>query len=115
MNKKAKDTIRKNRVSKKVKSVSIRPRLHVYRSNKHIYAQIIDISSGKILASASDAGKNQVKDQTKNQRAIEVGTNIAERAKKAKVLKVAFDRGSHKYHGRVKNLAEAARKAGLQF
>lgn len=115
MNKTAKTTIRKNRVSNKVKKHSLRPRLHVYRSNKHIYAQIIDINSGKILASASDAGKSQKKDKTKNQKAAEVGTNIATKAIKAKVSLVAFDRGPRKYHGRVKSLAEAARKAGLQF
>lgn len=115
MNKIAKTNIRKNRVSNKVKKHSLRPRLHVYRSNKHIYAQIIDINSGKILASASDAGTSKKKDKTKNQKAAEVGTSIAEKAKKAKVSSVAFDRGPRKYHGRVKSLAEAARKAGLQF
>jgi len=115
MNKIAKTTTRKNRVSAKVKKHSSRPRLHVYRSNKHIYAQIIDINSGKILASASDAGISKENNKTKNQKATEVGIKIASEAKKAKVSLVAFDRGPRKYHGRVKSLAEAARKAGLQF
>ena len=115
MNKKQKNTIRKNRVSSKVKKVSSRPRLHVYRSNKHIYAQIIDLKSGKILAAASDFDITNKTKLTKNQKAVEVGTTIAKKATKAKVKAVAFDRGPHKYHGRVKALAEGAREGGLEF
>ncbi|MFC1653573.1 50S ribosomal protein L18 [Patescibacteria group bacterium] len=114
MNKTLKKTIRKQRVVKKVKKVTTRPRLHVYRSNKHMYAQVIDRSSGKIIASASDADVKTTKTD-KSSKAEQVGKLVAEKALKAKIKEVAFDRGANKYHGRVKALAEAARKAGLQF
>ena len=114
MNKTKKRQIRKIRVSKKVRSVASAPRLHVYRSSKHIYAQIID-KSGKILASSSDKSIDVSKAKTKSEKAALVGTDIATKAKKAKVKAIAFDRGMYRYHGRVKALAEAARKAGLQF
>jgi len=93
-------------------------RLTVYRSNSHIYAQIIDSSGSKILASASTSEKEMRKSSSKGgsaAAAAEIGKRIAERAKQAGVEKVAFDRSGYKYHGRVKALAEAAREAGLKF
>jgi len=104
---------RKKRVSEKVKLVSDRPRLHIYRSNKYIYAQVIDNKTGSVLAAASEKqGKNE---GTKSQRASKVGEQLAEKAKSKKVTKVAFNRGQYKFHGRVKAVADGARKAGLKF
>ena len=93
-------------------------RLTVHRSNAHIYAQVIDASGSKVLASASTAEKD-VRSAVKNggnvKAAAEIGKRIAERAKQAGVTEVAFDRSGYKFHGRVKALAEAAREAGLKF
>lgn len=93
-------------------------RLTVNRSNSHIYAQVIDASGGKVLASASSAEKS-VRGELKNggnlQAAAVVGKLIAEKAKKVGVEVVAFDRSGYRFHGRVKALAEAAREAGLKF
>lgn len=93
-------------------------RLTVYRSNGHIYAQVIDATGSKVLASASTSEK-EVRAANPNggnvAAAVVIGKRIAERAKKAGVEKVAFDRSGYKYHGRVKALAEAAREAGLKF
>ena len=93
-------------------------RLTVHRSNGHIYAQVIDASGAKVLAAASTV-EPEVRKNTKNggnvKAAVEVGKRIAERARKAGVEAVAFDRGGYKFHGRVKALAEAAREAGLKF
>ena len=95
-----------------------RPRLSVHRSSQHIYAQIIDDVQGRTLAAAStiekDLREKLGKGSDKNA-ATEVGKLIAERALKAGVKEVAFDRGGYKYHGRVKALAEAAREGGLSF
>ncbi len=94
----------------------LRPRLSVHRSSQHIYAQIIDDAAGKTLASAStldkDAGKTAAATIAA---ATEVGKRLAERAKKAGVSQVVFDRGGFIFHGRVKALAEAAREGGLEF
>jgi large subunit ribosomal protein L18 len=97
-----------------------RPRLNVFRSSLHIYAQIIDDTQGITLAAAGSheaALRGQVGDDeaTKTTAAIAVGKLVAERAKEKGVEKVAFDRGGYKYHGRVKALADAAREAGLDF
>ena len=95
-----------------------RPRLCVYRSLGHIYAQIIDDRSGRTLVSASSVDKESKKNLKGGGNiasAKAVGKFIAERAKGAGVVKVVFDRGGYKYHGRVKALADAAREAGLQF
>ena len=93
-------------------------RLSVFRSSKHIYAQVIDDSKGVTLAAASSLDK-ELKDQLKSgadkSAAEQVGKLVAERAKKAGLEKVVFDRGGYMYHGRVKALAEAARAAGLSF
>ena len=95
-----------------------RPRLSVFRSGKHIYAQVIDDLQGTTLASASTVDKDlraTVKTGADKSAASEVGKLIAERAVKAGIKDVVFDRGGYKYHGRVKALAEAAREAGLSF
>ena len=93
-------------------------RLTVRRSNSHIYAQVIDASGSKVLASASTVEKD-VRSSVKNggnvQAAAEIGRRIAEKAKQAGIEQVAFDRSGYKFHGRVKALAEAAREAGLKF
>ena len=93
-------------------------RLTVHRSNSHIYAQVIDASGSKVLASASTAEKD-VRTNVKNggnvKAAAEIGKRIAERAKQVGISEVAFDRAGYKFHGRVKALAEAAREAGLKF
>ena len=106
------------RVRTRVEGTSERPRLCVYRSLSHIYAQVVDDRSGRTLVSASslDKGtKKQLKGGGNVAAAKVVGKAIAERAKAAKIGKVVFDRGGYKYHGRVKALADAAREAGLQF
>lgn len=114
------ETRKKRKIINRKKIISNKklPRLSVFRSNKHIYAQIIDDQKGKTLVSASDKKikKNKAKKElTKNIAAQTVGANLADEAKKAKITKVCFDRGAYKYHGRVKVLAEAARKGGLIF
>lgn len=104
---------RASRVRTTVKGTTERPRLSIHISNLHVTAQIIDDSSGKTLAYASTVGKSAK--GTKTEQAAEVGTQIATKAKKAKLKKVSFDRGSRKYHGRAKALADAARAGGLEF
>lgn len=104
---------RKVRIRHQVNVVSDRPRLHVYRSNRYIYAQIIDDAKGKTLVACSE--KEITIKGTKTQRAAAIGECIAKKAIKAKITKVRFDRGYYKYHGRVKAIAEAARKEGLEF
>ena len=93
-----------------------KPRLSVHRSGRHIYAQVIDDAAGKTLASASTLDKD-LKGKTSATRdgAAEVGKTLAERAKKAGVSQVIFDRGGFLFHGRVKALADAAREGGLEF
>jgi large subunit ribosomal protein L18 len=117
----AKDTIQKraSRVRRQLKAVANgRPRLSVHRTSKNIYAQIIDDAQGKTLAAAStlDADfKSGKKTGADSAAASHVGKLVAERAKKAGVSEVVFDRGAYIFHGRVKALAEAAREAGLSF
>lgn len=106
------------RLRKRVNGSVERPRLNVFRSNAHIYAQVIDDTKGYTLASAStnEKGWDETGEaQTKVAQAALVGKLVAERALAAGVTKVVFDRGGYKYHGRVKALAEAAREAGLNF
>lgn len=110
---------RKARVRKALKARAFgRPRLSVFRSDKNIYAQIIDDSTGRTLAAASTLDKD-IKSTLKNggtaEAAAAIGKLIAERGSKAGVAEVIFDRGSYIYHGRVKALADAAREGGLQF
>jgi large subunit ribosomal protein L18 len=93
-------------------------RLTVHRSNTHIYAQVIDPSGGKVLASASTAERDvkaNVKHGGNVKAAAEIGRRIAEKAKQLGISEVAFDRSGYRFHGRVKALAEAAREAGLKF
>ncbi len=109
---------RHNRVRRKVSGSSARPRLSVFRSSMHIYAQVIDDAVGRTIAAAStvDNGLDgQLGEQTKTQQAQAVGRLIAERAKAAGITQVVFDRGGFLYHGRVRALADAARDAGLDF
>ncbi|MBA3578011.1 MAG: 50S ribosomal protein L18 [Sphingomonas sp.] len=108
---------RRQRVRTALRGVSSgKPRLSVHRSGKHIYAQVIDDSDGKTLAAASTLDK-ELKGKTNATRegAAAVGKAIAERAKKAGVSTVVFDRGGFLFHGRVKALADAAREGGLEF
>jgi large subunit ribosomal protein L18 len=110
---------RKARVRRTLKAAANgRPRLSVFRSDKNIYAQIIDDASGRTLAAASTIDKEikaSVKSGWTQEAAETVGKLIAERGKKAGVGTVVFDRGGYLYHGRVKALAEAAREGGLEF
>ncbi len=109
---------RVRKVLKKATEKNTRPRLTVHRSTAHIYAQVINDQTGITLASASTVDvdlKKTLKSTSNKDAAQAVGKLVAERAKKAGVDKVAFDRGSYMYHGRVKALAEAARAAGLSF
>ena len=109
---------RHNRVRRKLSGTPERPRLNIFRSATHIYAQVIDDKAGHTLAAASDTDKDlarKAEGKSKTERAALVGAAIAERAKAAGVSLVVFDRGGYKYHGRVKALADAAREAGLGF
>ena len=103
----------KHAIRKKVSGTSERPRLAIFRSNKEMYAQIIDDVAGNTLASASSSDAKAK--GTKTEQATVVGKLIAETAKKAGVDTVDFDRGGFLYHGRVKALADSAREAGLKF
>ncbi len=103
-----------DRIRQKVEGTANRPRLNVYRSLNHIYAQVIDDSRGVTLASASTVTA-KLKAGGNVSAAAEVGKLVAERAKEAGIVKVVFDRGGYLYHGRIKALAEAARAAGLDF
>lgn len=100
-----------------VQGTSQRPRLSVFRSAKHIYAQVIDDTTGKTLAAARDLdlAENLRKGKTKVEIAVEVGKLVANRAVEKKVTTVVFDKGSFLYHGRVKSLADGAREGGLEF
>ena len=110
---------RQRRIKKKIKGTSERPRLCVYRSLKHIYAQIIEDTTGRTLASASSVSKDIAplvgKDGGNKKGAAIVGEAIAKIALSKGIKKVVFDRNGFLYHGRVKELAEAARKSGLEF
>ena len=107
-----------NRMRNKIQGTSQRPRLSVFRSEKHIYAQIIDDMTGTTLVAASTVEKDikaSVKATSNVEAAAAVGTAIAKKAAAKGIEEVVFDRGGFLYHGRVKALAEAAREAGLQF
>ena len=111
---------RQARVRKQVAGVPERPRLNVFRSLNHIYAQVIDDTKGVTLVAASSLDANIRGDEaasgkTKKERAALVGKLVAERALAAGISQVVFDRGGYKYHGRVKALADASREAGLKF
>ncbi len=106
---------RHRRVRAKIRGTGKTPRLCVFRSNKHIYAQLIDDEKGKTISAASDLKLKAKKDKSKTVIALEVGKLIAKNALAKKVEKIVFDRGGYKYHGRVKALAEGAREGGLKF
>lgn len=109
---------RHKRVRKKIRGCIERPRLVVYRSLKHIYAQLIDDDSGHILCSSSTLSKelrNKLKKTGNMSAAREVGILLAKKAKEKGIESVVFDRAGYKYHGRVKMLAEGAREGGLKF
>nr|WP_297913399.1 50S ribosomal protein L18 [uncultured Allomuricauda sp.] len=112
-------TDRKLRIRRRIRKISFgteaRPRLSVFRSNKEIYAQLIDDNKGVTLAAASSRDKGVDAKGTKSDIAASVGKAIAEKAQKLGIEAVSFDRGGNLYHGRVKSLAEGAREAGLKF
>ena len=105
---------RHRRVRGKIAGTAERPRLVVFRSNRGIFAQLVDDESGRTLASASWLGQRSFKG-TKTEQAAEVGKALAQAAMNAGVKRCVFDRGGYLYHGRVKALAEAAREGGLRF
>jgi large subunit ribosomal protein L18 len=109
---------RHRRIRRKVSGTASRPRLSVFRSNTHIYAQVIDDTAGQTIAAAATVEKAlraKADGRTKLDEAQEVGRLLAERALNAGIKQVVFDRGGFKYHGRIKALADAAREAGLSF
>ena len=108
---------RHHRLRKKVSGSSARPRLAVFRSNKHIVAQVIDDRAGRTLAAASthEADLRSVGGTSNKEAAAAVGRLVAERAKASGITTVVFDRGGFVYHGRIAALADAAREAGLEF
>jgi large subunit ribosomal protein L18 len=108
----------RSRIRRRLKGSSERPRLAVFKSGKHIYAQVIDDATGATIAHASSldaAMKGDKKPAANRETATRVGTLVAERAKSKGVARVVFDRGGYIYHGKVKALAEAARQGGLEF
>ncbi|HOK34392.1 MAG TPA: 50S ribosomal protein L18 [Fervidobacterium sp.] len=111
--------MRHKRLRKRISGTPERPRLSVYRSEKHIYAQIIDDTKGETLVAASTVEKElreKLNQKTWNvQAAKEVGKIIAERATAKGIKEIVFDRGGYKYHGRIKALADSARESGLKF
>ncbi len=111
-NKKEQKNLRHKRVKKSISGAKDRARLVVFRSNKHIYAQIIDDSNSKTIAGESDI---KSKEKNKIVSAKEVGINIAKKSVKKSIKNIVFDRAGYKYHGRVKALAEGAREGGLEF
>ncbi len=109
---------RKRRIRKQVTGTAARPRLTVFRSCKHIYAQVVDDSSSASLASASTLQKalaDELKDKSKSEAAKVVGAAIAKACQDKGITQVVFDRNGYAYHGRVGALAQAAREAGLEF
>jgi large subunit ribosomal protein L18 len=117
LKKKAKSRIRK-RIRKKILGTPARPRAYVFKSNKHIYIQVIDDENSKVLASASTLEKDfgvKAKNSKNMDAAKKIGEIIAKKAASKKIKTVIFDRGIYPYHGRVKTLAEAMRKGGLNF
>lgn len=106
---------RRHRVRRKVSGSTARPRLAVYRSNRYIYAQIIDDIDGRTVVAASSQEADMRGERLTVETAAKVGSLVGQRAKDAGVSAVVFDRSGYKFHGRIKALAEAAREAGLEF
>lgn len=105
---------RHRRVRAKIKGIREIPRVCVFRSNRHIYAQVIDDSTGTVLISAHDVSKTKIKN-TKTVRSGIIGEKLADKINELGIKKIVFDRAGYKYHGRIKALAESLRKGGLQF
>ncbi|MGA2967866.1 MAG: 50S ribosomal protein L18 [Candidatus Levyibacteriota bacterium] len=106
---------RKKRIRAKAQGTTARPRLSIFRSNKYVYAQIVDDVKGETIISAAEAELKTKEKIKKSDRAKELGLLIAKKAATKKVTEVVFDRGSYRYHGRVKAVAEGAREGGLKF
>ncbi len=107
---------RQRRIRSRISGTAEKPRLQVFRSLNHIYAQIIDDETGKTIVSESDWEKEKKSQgKKKTEKAFEVGEKVAKKAKEKKIKKVVFDRKGYLYHGRVKAVADGARKGGLQF
>ncbi len=119
MNPKHLNTIRERRIGRirsKIHGTKERPRLSIFRSNQHIHLQLINDDEGKTLISLSSLGlKGHGKGMKKSDQAAELGKTLAEKAKAAGITAAILDRGSYRYHGRVKAIAEAARKTGLKI
>lgn len=114
-NKRLQRKIRHSRIRKRLVGTSEAPRLSIFRSNKHIYAQLIDDTKSQTIVSASSAGES-TKEKSKNlEKAKNIGKTLAQKAAKKNIKKVIFDRGGYKFHGRIKSLAEGAREGGLDF
>jgi large subunit ribosomal protein L18 len=107
--------IRKTRVRAKAKGMLVKPRLSIFRSNKYVYAQVIDDEKAKTLVGASEKELSTKEKTNKTAKANKLGLLIAKKAVAKKIKEVVFDRGSYKYHGRVKAVAEGAREGGLKF
>lgn len=109
---------RRAKTRAKIRGTNERPRLSVFRSNRHLFAQLVDDGRGLTLVSASDQDaelKKDKKQKTKTKIAYQVGLSLAKKAKKAKISKAVFDRSGYKYHGRIKALAEGVRKEGIKI
>lgn len=122
MDKNTRKSERRNRIRRRIRSnirgTSERPRLSIYKSNRHIYAQLVDDLEGRTLAASStqtEALRKSLQEKTRAEEAKIVGEDLAKRAKDAGIDKAVFDRSGYKYHGIVKSLAEGAREAGLDF
>ncbi len=114
--KKEKRERRHRRIRAVVKGTATKPRLSVFRSNRHMFLQLIDDEKGKSLAQVSDCGKDWSKGKgVKTEKAFSLGKKLAELAKKKMIKKAVFDRGGYKFHGRVKAVADGAREGGLEF
>jgi len=103
------------RVRKKVTGTPERPRMVIFRSNKHIYAHLVDDTTGKVLMGTADRSEGVAEAKGKVAKGFAVGEALAAKAKQAGIAKVVFDRAGYAYHGRVKAIAEGARKGGLEF
>jgi large subunit ribosomal protein L18 len=106
---------RQTRIRARVKGVAAQPRLSVFRSNKYVYAQVIDDETKKTIVGATEKELSLKEKLNKSERAKELGKLIAKKAITKKIEKVVFDRGSYRYHGRVKAIADGAREGGLKF
>jgi len=106
---------RHKKIRAKIKGTASRPRLCVFRSNQHIYVQLIDDQKGKTLMSCSDFEIKKQKTLTKLELAKEIGLALAKKALKEEIRKIVFDRAGYKYHGRIKAIADGAREGGLEF